>query len=229
MLDLSRGVQVLGDRYRDPASTQDQPAVGEDLYIGPDLTRFSPRHSPYGEHWDLLWLGHCGTRFPTQEEQLPRSRAVITEDPTVPEPQHLVMEWGPIDTFKATYPNHTRVFHHTSENVCSLAYAVTQRTARQILYHLSLGSVTAPWDVSLRNFCDGEGRVRKCWTVTPTYFDHHRPMGDVGGQSDINDGGEGREWNPIARTNNVRWAVKVNLERLVEGEAGIIDQWPDAE
>lgn len=51
---------------------------------------------------------------------------VLTNEITVPQKQHMVIEYGS-DAIKASYPDHTRVFHHTTENVCSLAYAITQK------------------------------------------------------------------------------------------------------
>ncbi|KAL1836113.1 hypothetical protein VTJ49DRAFT_5558 [Mycothermus thermophilus] len=55
--------------------------------------------SPYGDDWDVLWLGHCGTDFPEEHSATDRSddpwtppplRVTIPDDPTVPSPKHLV-------------------------------------------------------------------------------------------------------------------------------------------
>jgi hypothetical protein len=155
---------------------------------------------------------------------------VLTNDITVLQKQHMVIEYGS-DAIKASYPDHTRVFHHTAEHVCSLAYAITQKTARQLLHQLSLVELTGPFDIAFRNFCDGLGkrRVRRCWTTTPTYFDHHRPVGYASRYSDINENGNDEEdYSSKASTANIRWAVRMNLDKLVEGETDMFDEWPDS-
>jgi hypothetical protein len=55
----------------------------------------TPETNPYGdlEKWDLLWLGHCGTVMPeSPEASIPLSRAVIFDDQTVPQTQHIDQE-----------------------------------------------------------------------------------------------------------------------------------------
>ncbi|KAL2265072.1 hypothetical protein VTJ83DRAFT_7582 [Remersonia thermophila] len=59
----------------------------------------NPHLSPYGDDWDLLWLGHCGTDFPEERRATDRSddrwkppplRVTIPDDPTVPLSKYLV-------------------------------------------------------------------------------------------------------------------------------------------
>lgn len=71
--------------------------------------RLPPKTSPYGDNWDLLWLGHCGMRFPFNNTNLPKSRVVWT-DYTVPQQQYLWTISNP-DDLKEQYQNHTRVVH----------------------------------------------------------------------------------------------------------------------
>ena len=30
-----------------------------------------PMHSPYGDNWDMFWLGHCGMSFPKVKGTIP--------------------------------------------------------------------------------------------------------------------------------------------------------------
>jgi GR25 family glycosyltransferase involved in LPS biosynthesis len=183
--------------------------------------------SPYGNGWDVLWLGHCGNSFPDKERDrnIPRGRVIIN-DHTVPSTQHYVIDYGS-DELVVRYPNHTRAISHTGNPACSLAYAVTQKAARRILYEFGLKSFYAPFDLMLRLWCDGrDGRkVRGCYTVQPQYFNHYRPVGRTRYYSDIN------EWedkhNSQAFTNNIRWSMRMNLEKLTEGESDLVDQYPD--
>ena len=62
-----------------------------------DHSIVEPIGSLYGNIscWDLLWLGHCGCRFPRASDQnVPLGRAVMLNDTTVPRREDLDMEFG---------------------------------------------------------------------------------------------------------------------------------------
>lgn len=186
--------------------------------------------SPYGDpsRWDLLWLGHCGCRFPRASDlNAPLGRVVIANDTTVPEHRHLNMELGN-DELLAQYPEHTRVVSRARVSSCSLAYAVTQSGARKLLYELGVHKMTDAFDIMLRFVCDGvdERQQATCLTVQPQLFQHHRPAGSRAGFSDIND--FGGDINDVATTDNIRWSVRVNFPKLVSGKTDYIDSYPDA-
>lgn len=84
-------------------------------------------------------------------------------------------------------------------------------------------------DIMLRFVCDGvdDRRLATCLTVQPQLFQHHRPRGPRAGFSDIDKGDGG--YNERATTANVRWSVRVNFPKLVEGETDYYDSYPDAE
>lgn len=155
------------------------------------------------------------------------SRTVIhPADPSVPEPAYLA-SWQNGGTPLAAFPPHTRVATaQVLEPVCSLGYAVSQRGARSLLYHLGLRAFDLPFDVSLRAWCQGRdgNDEHRCPGTLPPFFDHHRRRGSTKHDSDINDN-EG--WREKAETKNIRWSVMMNLERLVRGETEMEDQWPD--
>jgi hypothetical protein len=236
MHDFARGVHLLSQplasstsRYADPTYPNPKDdSEPKNIFLDQGTDTVEPKHSPYGDNWDLLWLGHCGTRFPEKERDssLPRGRAVLLGDRTVPETQHLALQYGTDELIK-NYPNHTRVIHHTAENVCILAYAITQKAARQILYEFGLKEMNGPFDIELRQYCDGlDRRVHGCYTAQPQYFQHHRAVGSKTAYSDINE--ESKDaYNDKAYTYNIRWSTRTNLGRLVDGETQFIDGWPD--
>lgn len=220
--------------YADPTfpTPKEGSSVHTELHPGPKLSTVPPKLSPYGDDWNVLWLGHCGARFPSfqQDPTLPQGRALIN-DPTAPSQQHVFIGFGS-DEILRTYPNHTRAISHTAEVVCTLAYAVSQRAARQILFDVGLRALENPFDIMLRKYCDGlDGRkVRKCYTAQPSYMAHHRAAGKASKSSDIHDW-EGQEEADVESTNaytfNVRLSTKMNLQKLVDGETDYVDQWPD--
>jgi hypothetical protein len=131
-----------------------------------------PKNSPYGDYLDFIWVGQCGMRFPTLKQKIPKGR-VVQKDITVPEKSYLSTITNP-DPLTAQYPDHTRVVHHVSEGICSLGYAITQAGARRLLHDIGLFDVTAPYDILLRQFCEGSGgrKYHNCLTMQPSLFNH---------------------------------------------------------
>ena len=179
--------------------------------------------SPYGDGWDVLWLGHCGMQWETGE-----SRVIHTNDVSVPETQYLHSWDINEETPLIIYPNHTRIAMPLAEGVCSLAYAVSQQGARSILNSIGLQKLDKAFDLMLRDFCTGDnGREHhRCLGVLPQIFDHYRRKGSTNGDSDIEDhGGAIRE---TAYTPNIRYSVRMNMDRILRGETTYKDQYPDA-
>ncbi|KAK3316911.1 hypothetical protein B0H66DRAFT_535146 [Apodospora peruviana] len=224
-----------------------------------------PKVTPYGDIWDVLWLGHCGTDFPTSAQNTitseqpseddktttaqpkkplrrkgswrpPLLRVPISNDMTVPEPQHLKPHpFALRDPLGGEYPPHTRVVHAAAGRTsCTQAYAVSQKGARKLLWQFGLQTFTSGWDLMLGDWCDGvyndedgEDGVKKgpvCVTVQPPLFSHHFGKGAT---SDIMSPGGGFIKGNKEMTPYVRFSVKMNTGRMVEGREPE-DQWPDA-
>lgn len=180
-----------------------------------------PKVSPYGDDWDLLWLGHCGMALP------PTEIVVHSNDSSVPEPQYLY-SWEKARSPLEEYPPHTRiVMRQSTVPVCSLAYAISQRGARKLLYGLGLKKLDAPFDVMLRAWCQGSDGYEQqiCPGVLPQLFDHHRCRGPESVDSDISKPSEGYRNKPM--TLNIRWSVRMNMEKMLRGETDYDDQYPD--
>ncbi|KAK4208999.1 hypothetical protein QBC37DRAFT_391587 [Rhypophila decipiens] len=235
--------------------------------------KLRPTSSPYGDDWDVLWLGHCGTEFPTKSKSEPKAkpksppptrpntgytpktnpeqvplpllRVTIPNDITVPQPQHLKPHpFALPDPLGEEYPPHTRIVHASSATICTQAYAVSQQGARKLLHQFGLLSLTAGWDLMLKDWCDGayfdgyayaqqQGKKRTrppvCVTVQPPLFSHHYGKASA---SDIMSPGGGF-LNRIGRgemTPYIRYSVRLNMGKLVEGVRdleGLVDQLPD--
>ncbi|KAI1415504.1 glycosyltransferase family 25 protein [Hypoxylon sp. FL1857] len=186
-----------------------------------------PKLSPYGDGWDLFWVGHCGMHFPFDNNPtLPKGRVIHFGDETVAGKRHLWTFNDPF-TLKDKYPEHTRAVHHVQEGVCSLGYAISQAGARKLLYEVGLKDVADAFDILLRFFCEGaKGRKHhNCLTVQPALFHHHRAAGPLSASSDISDHGSG--FRDKGSTDMVRWSVRLNADVLLEGGTEMIDQYPD--
>lgn len=178
--------------------------------------------SPYGDDWDVLWLGHCGEPFPEdlpENQNLPDSdggfqamarKWTILNDATVAPPDRLT---GLVD-FAAQGAPHTRWIHVTAAPMCSFAYALSRAGAHKVLYEMSVAGLEGPFDNALAGLCrravgawsgvlargedavgEEEGLAAKCVSVTPPLFFHHKAKGMVKADSDIQEygGGSGGE------------------------------------
>ncbi|KAF2206424.1 glycosyltransferase family 25 protein [Cercospora zeae-maydis SCOH1-5] len=190
----------------------------------------TPTTSPYGDlsRWGMLWLGHCGCRFPwANDKNVPIGRAIIPDDETVPARQHINIEFGDTQLVDG-YPDHTRVVARSRVNTCTLAYAVSQDGARRMLYEFGVHKITDPLDMMYRALCDGvSGReLMTCLSPQPALFNHHRPAGPKSAWSDIS-GSHGNDSVEIPFSTNIRWATRVNFPKLVNGHTDYIDSYPD--
>lgn len=224
LIQPSRGTTntFLDPTYPSPRPDQEY----SDFDIDADDPTTPPHTSPYGDldRWDVLWLGHCGARFPRASDMnTPLGRVIMSDDDTVPEPENIDVEWGE-DELLRQYPPHTRVVSRARMNTCSFSYGVSQDGARSLLYELGIHHVNDPTDIMLRAICDGTGgrRLLKCLTVQPTLFSHHRPKGSQAHFSDISDTGNGM--NDHAFTHNIQWSMRVNFPKLVAGETDYVSR-----
>ncbi|KAI0005204.1 glycosyltransferase family 25 protein [Xylariaceae sp. FL0662B] len=201
------------------------------------LPSASDPNSPYGDDWDIIWLGHCGEVFPeTLDEnkekpaddrgiQYMSRKFVIERDLTVP-PKDKVT--GLVD-FKNN-KEHTRWVHITGAPICTFAYALSQRGARKVLFDLSVDHLTGPFDNALAGLCrravstwgmeeeaaNDRGLDAKCISVTPPVFFHHKAKGLVGGDSDIQTVQDGQV-REKGTTENIVWSARNNLRNMILG------------
>ncbi|EFY97899.1 glycosyl transferase family 25 protein [Metarhizium robertsii] len=228
---LTQPLRHQPGQYADP--TYPNPVEGSPKKV-PDMNFHSlpdtvqPLMSPYGDNWDVLWLGHCGMHFVFEHSNLiAKGRVVKENDVSVPPKKNL---WSINKPFSLVeeYPAHTRVVHHAQEGVCSLAYAVSQRGAQKMLREIALKPATDAFDILLRFYCEGthDRTKQECLSVNPSLFSHHRPVGPIGASSDIGDHGEG--YRHEASTDMVRFSVRLNAEVILNGSTNYIDQFPDS-
>ncbi|KAL1859823.1 hypothetical protein VTK73DRAFT_7443 [Phialemonium thermophilum] len=205
-----------------------------------------PSMPPYGDHWDVLWLGHCGTDLPSSDpsgvQQQP-ALVTIPDDETVPPPAHLRPHpfARPDEALRSRFPPHTRVVHRvTPGTACSQAYAVSQRGARRLLWLFGTETMTTGWDFLLRHWRTKKAKTAEepsrtrlgvpvppvCLAVQPPVFGHHYGKG---GGSDITAPGGGYLGSEREMTPYVRLSVRMNLGKLARGDgiSQLADQWPE--
>lgn len=195
-------------------------------------------NSPYGDGWDVLWVGHCGEPFPEFLDQnknkpenhpgiryMKTARYAIKNDVTVPPPDKTT---GLIDFHANPY---TRFVHITAAPICTFAYALSQAGARKVLFDLSVDHLTGPFDNALADLCarsvsaigeddnnpgNDRGLDTKCISVTPPIFFHHKAKGLVSGDSDINHIGSA-DVREKGTTENIMWSARNNIRNMIMG------------
>ena len=186
------------------------------------------QHSPYGDAWDQLWLGHCGIGLAKGKDNKSREIVVRMNDSTVPVKKYLTNNLVGNDL--KVYPDHTRLVHYGSTGLCTQSYAITQAGARELLMSVGVDKMTTI-DFGLREWCDGtNGRdAHRCLTTQPAIFQPHRKAGSHTGDSDIDTAAHGNGIRTNAMTEVVRWSTILNWNILLRSGKEFADQYPDGE
>lgn len=141
--------------------------------------QFTQPYSPYGDGWDLMWLGHCGSDLHPSDPRL----WVIPYDPTAAPEESL---WNLNRPDMSAYGRQARLVFRTYKGWCTAGYAVTLRGAEKALYHLSMLPNNAPVDVGYLVTCSNEEANFTCLSSHPSILGYYRDAGSMSKDSDIN-------------------------------------------
>ncbi|KAL3435741.1 hypothetical protein BDV09DRAFT_203869 [Aspergillus tetrazonus] len=187
--------------------------------------------SPYGDDWDILWLGHCGIECSTD-----RPYYLTPADPTVPPPGHFLPYWR--DPPPLARPDDARMTCPITDGVCSIVYAVSFRGAQRILAALSVNpsglaeqiDIGAQFDVSLGRMC-GAGYLR-CFAPYPSLTGGYKSAGPAAKGSDINGPDDAMESSneelmqgPFSH--GVMYSTMLNVNQLLAGKQTVLATWDD--
>ncbi|KAL8904847.1 MAG: hypothetical protein Q9207_003007 [Kuettlingeria erythrocarpa] len=176
-------------------------------------------HSPYGDDWDLLWLGHCALA-PIETD--PR-RVLFENDPSTTPFSHR-FNLGKIPDM-SHYDNTTRIMYASDGGTCLYAYALSYRGAQKILFHLSMSYYHRPVDFGIHDMCNDHSRNFRCIGVFPQMVDSHRGAGSSSKDSDISHGQEQDRKKGFSY--NIVRSTRLNVGHLIEGKMDEVEsQWP---
>lgn len=180
-------------------------------------------HSPYGDGWDLLWLGHCGIVRHDKDSRT----FIVDNDPSTPPPNHRVT-FGSDGVDMTSYSNSSRVVFQSGGGLCVYAYALSFRGAQKMLLTHHTKNKYKPFDLALHFMCKDDPDF-KCLAVFPQIVDSHKAAGAVDRDSDIADLSENKEIRKKGYTFNIVRSVRINLKKLVLGKGGedMDLQWDD--
>ncbi|KAJ5225269.1 hypothetical protein N7468_006494 [Penicillium chermesinum] len=183
-----------------------------------------PKTSPYGDDWDILWLGHCGIECKTE---LPFY--LTPNDPTILEPRHFLPYLRDSPPFER--PDHARLTCTAKDGVCTSMYAVSYHGAQRILAALSVNpsglaeeiDIGAQFDVSLGRMC-GNGYLR-CFAPFPALTGGFRAAGAAEKGSDIHD----QQGDAVGFASwGVLYSTMLNVKQILSGEP-VRATWEDVE
>ncbi|KAJ5648912.1 uncharacterized protein N7484_002635 [Penicillium longicatenatum] len=188
-------------------------------------TRNTKTSSPYGDDWDILWLGHCGleckTNLPYYESE---------DDLTVLEPRHFLPYWRDPPAIERS--DHSRMVCTAQDAVCTSFYAVSYHGAQKLLAALSVNpsglaeeiEIGSQIDVAVGRMC-GHGYLR-CFAPYPAITGVFRSAGAAEKGSDIHQEGAGdtvgfASWGML-------YSTMLNVQRILRGQP-VKATWGDVE
>lgn len=141
MVGLGEGVKAIADwPFEVPSHPRD----------------FSKEVSPYGDRWDLVWLGHCGSNADGN------GRIYAFNDASAPDEEHT---WsfggGPSPGHR---PPGTRIVYQFQKSVCTTGYAISNQGARKLEKHFR--QANSPIDLKMWDHCVNDPELA-CLGVWP--------------------------------------------------------------
>jgi hypothetical protein len=231
--DFAKASRILNSRATTLDNNQTSPAnEGEAIHFDTITEEQQPLLSPYGDRWDALWLGSLGQQMlsdSTDSSKVLYHSYVVQHNDTTSaqysQQRTLNNDWWNQDL--STRPDHTRLYHSSIQGVGTQAYAISITGARHALYALNVLQPPAPIDIALREFCQSTWSEYRplCLTTQPSLFSQFKMRGSTSKDSNINDFSGGfreKSWS-----DNVRWSVRNNLDKLMAGEEDFEDAFPD--
>jgi GR25 family glycosyltransferase involved in LPS biosynthesis len=161
--------------------------------------------SPYGDAWDMLWLGHCYDRIPYIipasyiDDTLPDSSVYFENDGTY-----------------TNFPQYLRMVYMSEAPACMYAYALTARSARRV-YNLAKGGMDRDISFHFKKWC--QAGILRCVTVNPELFHHHKQAGERSSEVAVLQGWQNESL--LVRhsfTSNIKYSARCNSksEQLVQ-------------
>jgi hypothetical protein len=175
----------------------------------------STPHSPYGDDWDILHIGHCGQHTRLKD----RRRFAVERGPTITPPSRR-WSYGGIPDITG-FADDTRVVYTSESGLCTSSSAVSNRGARKLL--TALGDANRPLDMMLQQLCSD--KTVDCIGVWPAIIGVHKAAGLQMKDSDIVE--EGDDFREKGFTHNIVFDVRMNLDKLMNGQTDFRAQFPE--
>ncbi|KAE8167457.1 hypothetical protein BDV40DRAFT_252958 [Aspergillus tamarii] len=175
--------------------------------------------SPYGDGWDMLWLGHCGINSRGEPKFY-----VIPNDLTVTPRPHQNEFVRPPLAEDPNFQGHRLIFN-ADNAICSWAMAFTYEGARKALTALSYVGIDEPVDLGYNFLCTNILHVPyQCLSSHPSIMGTWAQRGPASRDSDITDGDD--TWHE-ASSRSLTYSTMLNILPLANNETTISATWDD--
>jgi hypothetical protein len=183
-------------------------------------------YSPYGDGWDVLWIGHCSA------EPFGERRWVIPRDPTVVPPSDRAYWFKPNMTTWEDGPvpdTQTRLLFKVGLGSCSAAWAISLAGAEKILYHLSMSPFNDAIDMGVSKMCFAKTLNINCIAPFPTIIGVTKPAGSLERGSDIraDESNLAVQVREKAESERVVFSTRQNIVRLLTKESSFQSLFPN--
>ena len=177
--------------------------------------------SPYGDGWDMIWLGHCASQ-PANDDW---RRFLMKNDPTVTPPNHRA-NWAETPQDMSKYDNSTRIIYFSKGGTCTYSYGLSYHGAQKLLKWLSMEIYGKAIDFGLHDMCSKPDRNFKCIGVFPQLVGEHKMAGGSSRDTDI--GAGGTQSRKMGFSYNIVHSTRMNADALIDGRFDdVVSQWPE--
>jgi hypothetical protein len=189
-----------------------------------------PLHSPYGDSWNLLTLGHMGVNNKPFKEQ---KYYVTHNDPTVlAEPRRAIGRKPDLSPEKLQ-GNYTRIVMEVNKLTATAAYGISLRGAARMLYDQSIVPDAQAIDLAISVMCRHDEIYNEpfCLGVYPMIFGLFRGIGSIdkdsdrrpeGGTPDVSARADAtplnRNMRKVPESKLTVFPVSLNIEKLLRQE-----------
>ena len=169
-----------------------------------ELTGRLPDSSPYGDKWDIIWMGHCGST------NYGDGRMYRVNDTSAPDSDH---EWtfgsGPQEEQKR--PG-TRMIYRLRGGVCSTAYAISYKGAVKLIELFKDNGDNI--DLALGWFCDHKLDM-SCVGVWPQVITAAASQSNI--KHPDGEKAQGGDDDKIHPGPAIQYSARVNAEKAMKG------------
>jgi len=178
-----------------------------------------PRITPYGDSWDVLWMGHCGSSHDGN------IRKYTFNDTSAPP---LDREWINDSGLQWNQrPPGTRSVYQFGRTTCSTAYAISLEGAKKLVVYFRTGNMNL--DIRLSEVCTQEVDMT-CMSVWPQIITaahtesniDHTGNGMFGGSSVDHE----KKLPHVSPGPGLQFSARVNAKGVLEKGVGPSDWFP---
>ncbi len=212
MVGLGEGVKTIVDW------PFDQPKKSQDSKHPRDFHKALAPLSPYGDKWDLVWLGHCGSSADGN------GRIFSWNDTSAPDEEHA---WSFAERpGEGHRPPGSRIVFQMRKTVCTTAYAISNQGAHKLEKHFR--QANSPIDLKIWDKCEHDPNL-SCLGVWPQIISMAESKTNIqhteGGQAFGHEVTEDK----VVAGNGIQISARVNALRGVadQGPEHWISEWTD--